>query len=96
LTEQVFDDMIGRVTIHLAGIPIRDDAILELARLVDDPDLADKLESAHRREVKILALEIRERETIVAALEDAPPDLAQLRGVLLRELAWLRREGIVE
>jgi len=94
LTEQVFDDMIGRVTIHLAGIPIRDDAILELARLVDDPDLADKLEAAHRSEVKILALEITERETILAALQDPPTDLAELRGVLLCERAWLRREGI--
>jgi len=82
------------MTIHLAGIPVSDEAILELARLVDDTDLATKLEDAYRRDVKILALEISERETILAALEDPPADLAELRGVLLRELEWLRREGI--
>jgi hypothetical protein len=46
---------------QLAGIPIRDDLILELARLVDDPELANKLEDAYRREVKVLALTIPER-----------------------------------
>jgi hypothetical protein len=55
---------------HLAGIPVRDQAILDLARLVDNPLLADKLESAHG------------------------PDLAELRGVLLRELEWRRAEGL--
>jgi hypothetical protein len=44
---------------------------LELARLVADPDLADKPEDAFRRNGKILALEIAERETILAAFEDA-------------------------
>jgi hypothetical protein len=82
------------MTMQLAGIPIRDDAVRELARLVDDPDLADKLETAYSRETKVLALTISDRETILAALEDAPRDLAELRGVLLRELAWLRSEGI--
>jgi hypothetical protein len=82
------------MTMHLAGIPVRDQAILDLARLVDDPLLADKLESAHGREVKVLGLEISERMTILAALEDPPPDLAELRGVLLRELEWRRAEGL--
>jgi hypothetical protein len=57
------------MTLYLAGIPVRDDAVLGLARLVDDPDLADKLEDAYRREVKVLALTIAERETILAALD---------------------------
>jgi hypothetical protein len=78
----------------LAGIPVSGDAILELARLVDDPALATKLEDAYGRDVKILALEIRERETILAALEDPPAYLAELRGVLLKELEWRRAEGI--
>lgn len=64
---------------HLAGIPVRDEAILELARLVDDPALAAKLEGAYSHQVKILALEIHERETIIAALDDPPADLAELR-----------------
>lgn len=43
---------------------------------------------------KVLALTIPERTTILAALEDPPADLTELRGVLLREIAWLRSEGI--
>jgi len=58
---------------HLAGIPVRDELILELARMVDDPELADRLESAYGREVKVLGLDIPERETIIRALEDPPP-----------------------
>ncbi len=53
--------------VFLAGIPIRDDLILELARLVDDEQLADRLETAYGREVKVLALDIPERETIIRA-----------------------------
>ena len=78
----------------VAGIPARDEAVLELARLVDDPALADRLETAYGRETKVLALTIPDREKILAALEDAPADLAELRGVLLRELEWRRAEGL--
>ena len=46
------------------------------------------------RETKVLALTIPERETILAALEDAPADLVELRGVLLRELEWRGAEGL--
>jgi len=73
------------VTIQLAGIPIRDDLILELARIADDDRLADRLEHAHGAGVKILVLEIAERETILAALEDPPPGLEELRATLLQE-----------
>jgi hypothetical protein len=43
--------------------------------------------------MKVLALNIAERRTIVAALEDRPAELAELRAVLSREIVWLRREG---
>ncbi len=79
--------------VFVAGIPLRDETVLELARLVNDPGLAHKLEDAYRREVKVLALTIPERERILVALENAPVDLAELRGVLLPELEWLRQEG---
>ena len=80
--------------VFVAGIPVREEAILELSRLVDDPDLATKLDENYSRGTKVLALTIAERSTILAALEDAPASLAELRGVLLRELAWLRSEGL--
>ena len=80
--------------IHLAGIPVRDQAVLDLARLVDDPFLAEKRETAYTRETKVLALTIPERTTILAALDDPPAEFAELRGVLLRELEWRRAEGL--
>jgi len=42
--------------------------------------------AAPNREVRILALEIAERETVLAALDDPPAGVEELRGVLLREL----------
>jgi hypothetical protein len=78
----------------LAGIALRDDLILELAGLVDDDSLADRLEDCYGRDVKVLALDIAERETINRALEDPPAGLVELRGVLLREVEWRRREGL--
>jgi hypothetical protein len=41
----------------------------------------------------VLALDIAERETIIRALEDPLPGLEELRGALLREVEWRRREG---
>ena len=32
--------------VFACGVPLRDDLVLELARLVDDPELADRLEDA--------------------------------------------------
>jgi hypothetical protein len=79
---------------HLAGVPLRDDLVLELARLVHDDQLATKLEDAWGRKVKILALDIPERETITRALAYPPAGLEKLRGVLLREHVWRQREGL--
>ncbi len=81
--------------VYLAGIPVRDDLILELARLVDDPELEDRLETAYGREVKVLGLDIAERETIIRALDDPPAGLEELRAVLMQEHVWRRRrEGL--
>jgi hypothetical protein len=43
---------------------------------------------------KVLALTIPERETIIRALDDAPPGLEELR-VVLREHAGRVRDGLV-
>jgi hypothetical protein len=67
----------------------------KLARLVDDPELAEKLEDAYGREVTVLALTIPERETIIRALDDPPAGLEELRGVLLREHVGRVRDGLV-
>jgi hypothetical protein len=77
-----------------AGVPVRDELVLELARLVDDDALAGRLETAHQRMTKVLALTIAERETIIRALDDAPDGLEELRGVLLAEHVARKRDGL--
>jgi hypothetical protein len=75
--------------VQLAGIPIPDSDVLELARLLGstgEPDLAARLEEAWESETRVIALTIPERETILRALDGPQTDaLAELRGVLLRE-----------
>jgi hypothetical protein len=80
--------------VFLAGLPVRDELILELARLVDDPDLADRLERAYGDRIRILALDIPERETIIRALEDPPAGLEELRAVLLQEHVGRVHDGL--
>ena len=69
--------------------------VLELARLVDDDALAERLDTAYSRMTKVLALTIPERETIIRALDDAPDVLEELRAVLLREHVGRVRDGLV-
>jgi hypothetical protein len=81
----------------LAGIPVRDADVLELARLLRDAgfdEVAERLETAYDREAKVLALTIADREAILRALDDPPDGLAELRGVLLREHEWRVRTGL--
>ena len=69
----------------LAGLPVPDRLVLELARMVDDGDLEQKLRSALARDVRLLALETVERVAILAALDDPPAGLEDLRATLLQE-----------
>ena len=69
--------------------------MLELARLVDDDALAERLDTAYSRMTKVLALTIPERETIIQALDEAPDGLEELRAVLLREHVARVRDGLV-
>ena len=70
---------------YVAGLPIPGPDVLELARLIDDQALAERLEIAYGNGARILALEIHERESILRALEDGPPiaALSEFRGLLL-------------
>jgi hypothetical protein len=82
----------------LAGIPVPDRYILELAGLARGSgfdDVADKLEKAYDLETKVLALTISDREAILRALDDPPDGLAELRGVLLAEHEGRVRQGLV-
>ena len=78
----------------LAGIPIRDELVLEVAKLVGD-ELAAKLERAVDRDVSVLALTLAERLTICDSLgEHPPPGLGDLHTTLRGQLKWRRAAGL--
>ena len=81
----------------LAGVPVRDQDLLHLARLLHDAgfdDTAATLVVALESEQAIVALTIHDREAILRSLDDPPRGLAELRGVLLAEHEWRVREGL--
>jgi len=85
------------MSIMLAGIPVLDRDVLELTRRLRASgfvDTAETLELAYDMERHVAALTIPDREAVVRVLEDCPDELAELRGVLLREHEWRRREGL--
>ena len=53
-------------------------------------------EHAWSAETKVLALDIDDREALLRAMEDwCPPDLGELRAVLLQEHVGRVRDGLV-
>jgi glycosyltransferase A (GT-A) superfamily protein (DUF2064 family) len=81
--------------VQLAGLPVPADGIRELAAFVrasGGDELADRLERARADEVKLLALTLDEGAVMLAALEDPPRALAELRAVLLADHrgGWLK------
>jgi hypothetical protein len=79
------------------GLPIDDKRVLTIAaKLRDDglDDTAKRLETAYDRETKVLALSIAHRDDILSVLIDCPPELCELRAVLLKEQMWRVREGL--
>ena len=81
----------------LAALPVPDDAVeglAKLVRVVGANDLADRLDRAVIDGVKLIALTIGERAVLLASLEDPPPERTELRAVLLNEHQWRRGEGL--
>jgi hypothetical protein len=82
----------------LAGLPVPDRLVLELAQCLRAEglnDTAETLEDASDGERSIVALTISDREAILSALEYCPYGLAELRSVLLLEHEWRVAEGLV-
>ena len=71
--------------VFLAGVPVRSDLVLELATLVKDPQLADKLERGVTRDVIVIGLNDDERTSVLKALADPPHGLEDVRETLLAE-----------
>jgi hypothetical protein len=81
----------------LAGIPVADRDVLELTRRLRASgfvDTAEVLELGYDSERRVGALTVPDREAILRTLEDSPGELAELRGVLLREHAWRMEHGL--
>ena len=79
---------------YLAGLR-PDEDVRELINLVDEPTRSF-LEKALALDGDVIALTIDDRERILWALDDVRTDaLAELRGVLLQDHEWRRREGLV-
>lgn len=83
---------------RLAGIDIAAEVVLELAvrlRRNGFIDTAESLEGAMAANLPDVALTILEREAIIWVLDDtAAGELAALRGLLVEEDVWRRREGL--
>jgi hypothetical protein len=83
--------------VFLAGIPVADPLVLELARQLRDAgfdNTAERIESARDRDARIVALEITDRNNLLEVLVDCPDGLGELRATLLKEKVWREREGI--
>jgi hypothetical protein len=83
---------------YVAGVRVRDEDVLDLARLLHDAgfdDTAEAIVVALEAEEEIVGLTVEDREAILRTLDDPPVGLAQLRGVLLTEHDWRVREGLV-
>lgn len=81
----------------LAGLPVPDRLVIELARCLrmdGSHDTAATLEDAYANERAIVALTVSDTEAILRALPYCPYGLSELRGVLLLEHEW-RKEGLV-
>jgi acyl transferase domain-containing protein len=78
----------------LVGVPVAPELIRELAERVEEP-AASTLRDGLDRGRATFALTIEEREQLLRGLEDWPDGLAELRGVLVRELEWRKRIGLV-
>ena len=73
------------VWVFLAGVPVQSSLVLELATLVKDPRLADKLERGVQRDVIVIGLDDDERALVLKALADPPHGLEDVRETLLAE-----------
>jgi hypothetical protein len=83
---------------RLAGVQVRHEDVLDLAWLLRNggfDDTAEALIVALEAEQALVALSIADREAILRTLDDPPIGLAELRGVLLRELRVARARGLV-
>ena len=82
---------------YLAGVSVRDEDVLDLARMLYEggfDETAEALVVALEAGEGIVGLSIEDREAILRTLDDPPEGLRTLRGVLLTEHQWRMRVGL--
>jgi hypothetical protein len=88
--------MSWRRDVHVAGVRVEAHHVPELItrlRMAGYPFVADKVERALGARTVHVAFGAAEREAIVRAVADRPPQFSELYVVLLRELERRRAEG---
>ena len=66
------------------GVTVKDRTVLALARFIENPALAHKLQTAHRFQSSVINLGTVERALVLAALDE----LEALHARLLEHPAW--------
>ena len=77
----------------LGGVEVENRLIRELSGIVERP-LGNKLERALFYRAKVMGLTGDEREAVLAALENAPDELQNIRDLLLTNNSWRRRQPL--
>ena len=78
--------------VFVAGVPVQTSLVLELATIVKDARLAEKLERGVERDAIVIGLTDDERLLVLKALAVPPPGLEEVKETLLSDE---RRRAIV-
>ena len=81
----------------LAGTLLSDELVIDLVKRLQRSGAEHTAQAIYRAAIKgqsAAVLDSYDRRNILAALDNRPAGLEELRGVLLREHAWRQREGL--
>jgi hypothetical protein len=76
----------------LGGVTVDDRFVRDLAAMVAEP-LRGKLERPLLFRAKVVGRP-EEKEAILIALEHAPPEMLEVRGILMTDIGWRLRERL--
>ena len=81
----------------VAGTLLSDDLVIELVKRLQRDGAEHTAQAIYGAAIKgqsAAVLDSYDRRNVLAALEDRPAGLEELRSVLLREHLWRQREGL--